>query len=413
MALAFIANSRVSMQRPGMLVGACLGASDDITNMDRVTKRFAEIVRRPVAIRARDVEGVDAYLRSLRLWKRYGHLRATEQIAVGDQVELQDLWLSDPHLPSATGAITPEVIEDIPLLAINLRLLREGNLTRTDRGRALIASFGPESLTGLIDGSSREPNLLALPTGGQLIIAYALLEADGDFLQAAWATTPVLAAVEWKRADFATGLEQACERLAGQARRAMLTGADRQAIARLREWATEIAKPRGSGKHWGGGRPPEQLATLRLEPFVDLGFISRCDRTSYRYRLSDAQQQFFRGLANTDSVESYARESLVGSWVRARGETRMPEHDDAAIWAYVCDAYEHLRSRLGFAPFIEVVLLAVGRMIDDHPTRYFEMQQGIDVITEIRRRRPKAVRLTISRDGTLTYMKLTEPRRVP
>jgi hypothetical protein len=409
--LAFISNSRVSMQRAGMLVAACLAASDEVTGMDRVTRRFAEIVRREVPVDADDLERVDAYLRSLRLWKRYGRLRAVERISVGERIELQDLWLSDERLPSATGAITAEVIEDIPQLAIQLRTLRVGNLTRTDRARALLASFGDGKLTDLAEGSARQPNLLILPTGAQLIIAYALLEADGDFLRSAWATTPVLEQEEWTRADFATGLREACEHLADRARRSMLTGADRQAITRLREWAQEIAKGRSSGKNWGGGRPPDQLATLRLEPFVDLGLITRSDRASYRYRLNSGQLDFFRSLGEIGSVERYAREHLVQGWLGARGEQRR-RADEAEIWEYVCAAYDSLKSRLGFAPFVEVVLLAIGRMIDDHRDRYFEIQQGVDVITEQRRANPKRVRLTISRGGQLTYMKIAQAKKV-
>jgi hypothetical protein len=398
------------MQRAGMLVAACLAASDEVTSMDRVTRRFAEIIRRPVAVGASDLDRVDAHLRSLRLWKRYGHLRAVDRISIGEQVELQDVWLSDERLPSATGAITAEVMEDIPNLAIQLRLLRDGNLTRTDRAHALLASFGDGALTGLAEGSSNDPNPLLLPTGAQLILGYALLEADGDFLRSAWATTPVLDKAEWTRADFATGLIAACEDLAKRARRSMSSGSDRQAIRRLQEWAQEIAKPRGSGRNWGGGRPPDQLATLRLEPFVDLGLITRADRTSYRYRLGPEQAQFFRLLAEAQSLQSFAREQLVGGWLRTRGEQRRPA-EEAEVWEYVVAAYERLKSRLGFAPFVEVVLLAIGRMIDQQHGRYFEIQRGVDVITKQRKVDPRGVRLTISRGGQLTYMKIAQPRK--
>jgi hypothetical protein len=55
--------------------------------------------------------------------------------------------------------------------------------------------------------------------------------------------------------------------------------------------------------------------------------------------------------------------------------------------------------------------VAVGRLLDDESPRWFELQDGIDVLTERRRQSPKQVRLGINRGGELTYMKLTEPAR--
>jgi hypothetical protein len=56
--------------------------------------------------------------------------------------------------------------------------------------------------------------------------------------------------------------------------------------------------------------------------------------------------------------------------------------------------------------------MAIGRLVDEHADLYFEIQDGVDVITEQRRLQPKAVRLTISRGGQLTYMKIAPPRDV-
>jgi hypothetical protein len=408
-ALAFVSQSRVSMQRGGMLAVACLAAASEASSLERVAARFDDIVGRNVAVPSDRIDQVDAYLRSLRLWKRYGHLRAGDRIEPGVLIALQDMWLSDPRLPSATGAITREVLDDIPQLAVALRMLRHGNLTRTDRARALLAAYDRGALAAVIAGEIEAPNPLILPPAAQLLIAYALLESDGDFLRAAWGTTPVAAAEEFTRADFATGLRHACESLAASARRSMPTGADRQAIRRLLEWAEEIAKGRNAGKHWGGGRPPDQLATLRLEPFVDLGLITRLERTAYRYALNDGQRRFFRRLAHSGDAIEFARSELVAGWVAARGGAAERIGDDE-IWERVRESYEALRSPLGFAPFVEVVLLAIGRLINEDPERFFEIQHGMDVIHERRRTSPKQVRLTIDRSGRLTYMKLTESK---
>lgn len=410
MPLAFISNSRVSMQRAGMLAAVCAATSRETSNLDKASRNLARIICRKVPVTEGDIEQFEAYLRSLRLWKRYGHLRSAGSVKPGEKVDLQDLWLSDPSLPSATGAVTDEVMGDIPQLAVNLRLLRKGNLSQTDRGKALIHAYGVD-VTAALGVAGRSPNLLSIPTAAQLIVAYALLESDGDFLRAAWRTTPVLDLDEFMRSDFATGLKDACDLLVSEARHRAIAGRDRKPIERLKEWSAEIAKGRGSGADWGGGRPPDQLATLRLEPYVDIGLIERLTRSKYRYRTNEEQKRFFRQLAKAEDVVSFARGNLVGHWLRSteRGSLQIATADE--IWSRIRDAYFMMQSRLGFAPFIEVVLLAVGTMIDEDKDRYFEIENGIDVILEQRRRRSKEVRLTISRGGELTYMKIVEGAR--
>jgi hypothetical protein len=403
--LAFITNSRVSMQRAGMLAVACAASNRRASNLERVTRGLGEIVSHKVEL-GDDLERFQAYRRSLRLWKRYGNL--PEQVEPGTKVELQDVWLADPGLPSVTGALTKEVMSDIPQLAVNLRLLRKGNMSQTDRARALLNAYG-EDATAALTGKERAPSPLVLPVAAQLILAYAMLEADSDFLRAAWQTTRVLGTSEFKRADFATGLQGACDRLVAEARRKAVTGADRQLLMRLREWSDEIAKGRGSGPNWGGGRPPDHLATLRLEPYVDLGLIEKLDRAKYRYRVNEAQEPFFRAISETESVMKLARTSLVRLLLRASGrgdDHRLASEDE--IWERIRGTYQTMRSRLGFAPFVEVVLLSAGSLMEEDPTSFFEIQNGLDVILKRRRKAPKEVRLTISRKGELTYMKILE-----
>jgi hypothetical protein len=392
------------MQRAGMLAATCAASTRRASDLERVTRELADIVSHKVAL-GEDLERFQAYRGSLRLWKRYGHL--PERVEPGARVELQDLWLADPALPSVTGALTKEVMSDIPQLAVSLRLLRGGNMSQTDRARALLNAYGNDA-TAALAGRERAPSPLVLPAAAQLILAHAMLEADGDFLRAAWQTTDVLGRSEFTRADFATGLQGACDRMVAEARRKAVTGADRQLLKRLREWSDEIAKGRGSGPSWGGGRPPDHLATLRLEPYVDLGLIEKLDRAKYRYRVNEGQQPFFRALAETEDVMGFARTRLVTHLLHAsgRGERRLASADE--IWDRIRSTYQTMRSRLGFAPFVEVALLSAGSLVDDDPTSYFEIQDSLDVILNRRLKAPKEVRLTISRKGELTYLKILE-----
>lgn len=409
MALRFISYTRVGMQRAGLLVACCAAAEDRRpTDVDRVGAGIARLVQREVSVPARLRSATETYLSSLRLWKRYSHLRG-RTLDESDVLEVQDLWLSDPKLPSATGAITPENATEMPQLAASLRLLREGNFTRTDRGRALILATGADRVNAL-RGADPEPNPLALAAGAQLLVLAALIEADGDFLQSVWRTTPALDSISFSRADFASGLAAACADLRARGRRRARTGPDQQLLVRLAEWEEAVSQERKSGSEWGGGRPPDQMATVRLEPFVDLGMISRMDRYAYRYRLSESQREFWRQIADADDAMSIVRRGLVSGWLAATGQHADPA-SEVEVWSAIRESYLDLRSSLGFASFAEVVIVAVGRLLEGEPPVWFELQDGIDLLTERRRQSPKEVRLGIDRGGELTYMKLTEPAR--
>ena len=410
MPIRFITNSRVGMQRAGLLAAAVAAASDrQSTDLDRAASRLLRAVGARRDIPPARLADVESYLAGLRLWKRYGHMKG-RPVAPEDLVEVQDLWLSDPHVPRATGAVTPENASELPQLAVAVRMLRDGNHTRTDRGRALLAALG--AARAAVEGSAIEPNPLVLAFPARLLLTAALLEADGDFVQSAWRTAEVFEEDAFTRVEFASGMKAACDDLSVRARRRARTGADRRILLRLKEWADAVDRPRGSGKDWGGGRPPDQLATLRIEPWVDLGVFTADDRYSYRYRLTTGQRSVVTSIADADDLDDLVARSLVSLMHRAEGRPvpRRAGLDEA--WNAIRDAYGELRNTLGFAAFAEVVFLAAGRLADADEPRLLELQQGVEILQERRRAAPKDVRIGINRGGELTYMKLTEAARV-
>jgi hypothetical protein len=180
-------------------------------------------------------------------------------------------------------------------------------------------------------------------------------------------------------------------------------------MARLDEWAQQIDKPRRSGKQWGGGRPPDQLATLRLEPYVDFGLINRVTRTAYRYQLSTDQRVFFEDMVGEDDPIAFLNRRFFSRFLAARGyEAQVVERD--MIWERIRDAYGTLKSALGFASFHEVTLLAIGNLLNEGNDRYFELDDGLDVIREQQKEQPRSIRFGVRRGGGLTYMKIAEGR---
>jgi hypothetical protein len=401
------------MQRAGALIAVTAAASDTRpTSLEGIARAYSSNIRRRVRVPSPAMDDVARYLRELRLWERYAAIRHSDSLPADAEIELQDLWLADPRIPSATGAITDEVIDEPPQLAESMRLIRANNFTRTDRGRALLALLSDDEQRALATGQASDEaqaNLFLLSLGVRCFVAYALLDADFEFVQAAYEAIP--RGQQFTRAQFADHLNEACRTLRQRWVRRARSGAERRLLTRLDEWAKLIDRPRLSGKKWGGGRPPDQLATLRLEPYVDIGVVTRLSRSAYRYELSPAQQAFFNELIAVDNADDFLRHRLFGGLLETFGE-RPHEVGDEEIWERVRTAYSMLKSALGFASFEEVALLAIGQLVNESRGHsYFEVGDGLRVIRDRQKAEPRRVRFGVRRGGGLTYMKIVEGRR--
>lgn len=407
MALRWIAFSRVSMQRAGVLVAVAAGAGPRPTDLPGIARAYAPLLQRRVVVPPERAADVAAHLRELRLWKRYRELREADHLPKGARVQVQDLWLADPSLPSATGAITDDVLHEPPQLAASLRLVREQNYTATDRGKALLAvSQVPVADANEDDGA---PNPFKLTLGSRAILLYALLDADFDFMQSTYAHAAPRDGSAFRRSEFASKLNIACRDLKSRWVRRARTGTERKLLMRLDELAKEIDKPRASGKNWGGGRPPDQTATVRLEPYVDIGLVTKLSRTSYRYRITPGQGRFFKALLEAEEAEHFLDGGLFCAFVESLGsEAKLASEE--VMWQTIVDAYQELRSRLGFAAFKEVALLGIARLLEQGDGSYCEVSHAIELLKAKRSQDPRSLRFGVARGGALTYMKLTDER---
>lgn len=419
----WVSFARVSMQRPGHLVAVAAAASDTApTSLGGLGRVYAGIVRRRHIVDEARAAEVIHYLRTLRLWKRYGGhqgaLAKLDEPGGLPPVERQDQWLAEPDLPSATGAVTDEVIDELPQLGTSLGLVRPHNFTRSDRGKAIVALYRSD-LDRLAAGEAW-PNLFRLVSnldadgqrrGAACYLMHALIEVDGDFLRAAWATQLEHGDTDaFTRASYGELLPIACRRLADQLSHSRIT-ADRLIIGRLDGLARHIEeKTPTTERTWGGGRPRDQVATLRLEPYVDFGLVTRTSRTDYRYTLSAAQRGFFEALVETDSISDFLNTQLVSTYLKGLGLQPQPV-GPAEMWERIEHAYNLVRSGLGYAPATEVVLLAIATMLDEGGGSCFELADGLAVLRARQREHPAEIRYGVSRTGEPTYIRLGKAAR--
>src|ERR1700683_2973464 len=98
MPVRWVSFARVSMQRAGQLVAVGGAASDaSPTNLKGLSREYVDIVRRRCVVDDSRSDDVARYLKSLRLWQRYGGRQGELAKLVSAKelppVELQDIWL--------------------------------------------------------------------------------------------------------------------------------------------------------------------------------------------------------------------------------------------------------------------------------------------------------------------------------
>ena len=183
--LRWVDYARRSWQRVGHLRVLCAVAHPGTrTNLEGLSNRFESVVTTLHDIPEGVQDRVWEYIRVYR-GNRY---RGRQDLL--SPVELQDLYLSDPLLPSQSGAITGDaatagyrhaVYVEMPTWGVRLRLLRRDNYTLTDRGKVLrglrrnsdehIRTFNPDS------------NIYLVTPGERFFYLYCVLDVDGDLIQ--------------------------------------------------------------------------------------------------------------------------------------------------------------------------------------------------------------------------------------
>jgi hypothetical protein len=395
--------ARRSWQRLGHLKIACaLANSSTGTTLEGLTSRFEAVVT--------SLQGVPEPTRT-QVWNYIRSFRPNRYPRDGQgagQVELQDLYLSDPNLPSHSGAITGDmgasgyrhaVYVEIPAWAVRLRLLRRENYTITDRGKALacLRPGQPEHIRSY--DPVRNPFNLSL--GERYFFLYCLLDADGDLIQRIFSSLLILQGPV-TRSKIGEIAAEALQALSAERLRLGASGRSQIIANRISATVQSVEKQKGTGMG-----PRESLATPRTEPLVDCGLLSRADPTSYAYLLTQQGRDFVTEMVKSTTLDQFIYTKLAGRTAHLIDLDVDPDK----VRRFVARSYARLRSGLGYCSIREVALLAVALALDECASCAFELRDAELEISEAGRHYGKEVRFTKSRQGDIALVRIS-PRVV-
>lgn len=406
-------NPRRSMQRVGFIKHLLWRASRNATNsISNLGNELITAVSRKVSVGL--TPQLQEYIKKSLTSSQYENLRAAvlkanektyENLKV--KVEIQDVYLADPNIPSRRGRLVSDDWNRYVYLALDLGLLRKGTYSLLVRGQTLL-SFVSEDEKNAFNISGDTPyeersNPFFLTVQQKILLLFAFVEGDGDVLRRLYAK--ILGTKEFIDKEYGDYIPEIYRMISKEYRSKARSGDDLQRVQKLVNTAAKIEEVKEKSAP-GGKNPREHALTIRVEPFVDIGLLAKPDPFAYRYQITDATKTFFEPLINSEGIDHFLQHCFFKSANKAlilNGEHRI---DRETMLSTIKKAYVVLKSPLGYAPISEVCLLAGIYSITERGT-YFELAECIDMLKSLQKERPELVRFNVDRWGALAFVKFT------
>ena len=322
-------------------------------------------------------------------------------------MELQDLYLADPTLPSQTGKLVRNDWRRYPPLGVALGLVRAGTYSPNTRALSLLY-FTPEKELQAFLNYRPEANPLRLSRAQALLLLYALLENDGEIVAPLFGQLAAEAADGFSDRDAGDRLPEIYRALIRRHRSRILSAEERDRLGILSQVADNVERWRGRPYTGGGAR--ENTVRVRLEPYTDVGLLTKPDPVRYSYTFTPPGLVWVEALAGVetdDQVYEFLTTRFFASAARAWGISAAPITDPEAIAPHLHRAWQAIRSAGGYAPIEEMALVAGIEALLEHGL-VIEPAVAREAIITYQKAHPYQVRFTVNRMGVLAHARFLE-----
>lgn len=324
-------------------------------------------------------------------------------------MELQDLYLADPSMPSQTGKLVRNDGRKYPRLGVALGLIRAGTYSLNTRALSLLHLTPKTELQAFLEYDPGA-NPLRLTHAQGLLFLYALLENDGEVI------APLLS----RLASEYEGKDSFSDRDAGDClpeiyhsvierhRRRLLSADERERIDVLSRTAGSVEKWRGQSYSGGGAR--EEASRPRVEPYADIGLLCKPDPFRYGYAFTPAGQVWAEELADTEDDAQIADFLANRFFQTAANAFRISPASPAtadSVVVHLYRAWEVIHSAGGYAPIEEMAVVAgIEALLKNHLV--IEPAVARETLIAYQKENPYQVRFTVNRLGELAHARFLE-----
>jgi len=353
-----------------------------------------------------------AYIRQRLYDRAYNGLK--KQAAVwseGEEIivamELQDLYLADPTLPSQTGKLVRNDWRKYPPLGVALGFIRAGTYSPNTRALSLLHLTPEAELQAFLEYQP-EANPFRLSRAQALLLLYALLENDGEVIIPLFVQLAAETADGFSDRDAGDRLPEIYRALIKRHRNRLLSADERERIEVLSQIADSIEKWRGQSYSGGGAR--EEASRPRVEPYTDIGLLTKSDTFHYSYTFTSAGLTWAEALVGIES-DSQVAEFLVTRFFAIAAHAweleATPVTDPATIVLHLHRAWLAIRSAGGYAPIEEMALVAgIEALLEDGLV--IEPAVAREALIAYQKANPYQVRFTVNRMGLLAHARFLE-----
>lgn len=409
-------NTQRAMQRLGYLKRLIRRVTSlSTSNLDNLGHDLIDTVTRKVRIPLNEARAV--YIKQRLYDQTYRTLKAQADAWVKEGasteppiavMELQDLYLADPTLPSRVGKLVKADWDRYPLLGVSLGLIRPGTFSTTTRALSFMRFISDDELQAFLEYKP-EANPLCISRHQALLLLYSLLENDGEVI------APLLA-------QLATGVERFSDRDAGDRlpelfrniatrHRGRIISADaRDRLISLEKSAESIARRREIERYVGSSR--EHASRVRVEPYADIGLLVKPDLFKYEYAFSPAGRvwaEALKGVESSDAVADFLARRFFSVAAKAWeiDALTLTASDTDKIVTHLQNAWKNIQSPGGYAPIEELALMAGIRALLEHQL-VIEPAVAREAIITYQKANPYQVRFTVNRLGVLAHARFLE-----
>ncbi len=322
-------------------------------------------------------------------------------------MELQDLYLADPTLPSQTGKLVRNDQRKYPPLGVALGLIRAGTYSPNTRALSLL-HFTPEAELNAFLEYRPEANPLCLSHAQALLLLYALLENDGEIVAPLFGQLAAEAADGFSDRDAGDRLSEILRALIKRHHNRQLSAEERDRLAVLSKVADSIEKWRG--RPYTGGGAHVEAGSPRVEPYVDIGLLRKPDPFRYGYTFTPAGLGWAKALAEVESdaqVTEFLATSFFATAAYAWDLPATPITDPEVIARHLYRAWKAIHSNGGYAPIKEMALVAGIKALLEHGL-VIEPAVAREAIIAYQKANPYQVSFTVNRMGRLAHANFLE-----
>ena len=284
-----------TMQRLGFLKPlAALVNETETSNLATLGKRLIERVSKRVRLTTPVDERLRDYARSRLTDGIFRELRKT--ILEGPpgmpvSLEVQDLYLGDPVLPSNTGRLVEANWRRYPYLGTSLDLIKKGTYSALTRSLVLLAVTPKEEIVGFPEYDPRH-NPMWISDAQALVLLFCLLDNDAEIVFPLFRRILDLDSGTFDERVAGEFLPEIFRQVVREHEKRSVNVEQRDRLGSLAKTATSIEQ--WKGKPYSGGGAREESIRVRLEPFCDLGFFAKPSRERYEYQTTEALRTLVR-----------------------------------------------------------------------------------------------------------------------